>query len=224
MIKAILFDMDGILFDSEYYYMEGTKDQLQELGYTGPTEDLYSIIGITYEATFDYLAGLLDNRYSAKELMDKNDDYFLNKHPINFKEIMFPGLKEELDKLKEMGIRMTVCSSSSEELIDKCLNEMEIESYFEYKISSENVVRPKPHGDVYLSALKKLGLKKEECIVYEDSDLGIQAGKDAGIYTVARKDDRFGQKQNQADKIVKDIQELTNWIREENSHARSDEN
>ena len=65
----------------------------------------------------------------------------------------------------------------------------------------------------------ELGVAKEDCIVYEDSTLGIEAGKRAGIFTVAREDNRFLQDQSHADKKVKDIQSLVEWIRKENSHA-----
>ena len=68
-------------------------------------------------------------------------------------------------------------------------------------------------------AQKELGVAKEDCIVYEDSTLGIEAGKRAGIFTVAREDNRFLQDQSHADKKVKDIQSLVEWIRKENSHA-----
>jgi beta-phosphoglucomutase-like phosphatase (HAD superfamily) len=96
---------------------------------------------------------------------------------------------------------------------------MGIRDLFDFIETVENVKRPKPAGDIYELAARELGVDKADCIVYEDSTLGIEAGKRAGIFTVAREDKRYNQDQSHADLIVKDIQELTEWIRRENTHA-----
>lgn len=219
MIRAVLFDMDGILYDSEYFYMNGTIEQMKRYGYDGPVEDIYAIMGTSMEDTYLILYRLLGGKVPLDEIRKNNEHYFQVEHPLHFREIMFPGLKEELRKLKDMGIRMAVCSSSPIDLIHDSLKEMDVDSLFDFVESGDNVQNPKPAPDIYLLAQKELGVAKEECIVYEDSTLGIEAGKRAGIFTVAREDNRFLQDQSHADKKVKDIQSLVEWIRKENSHA-----
>ena len=219
MIRAVLFDMDGILYDSEYFYMNGTIDQMRRYGYDGPVEDVYAIMGTSMEDTYLILYRLLDGKVPLDEIRKNNERYFQVEHPLHFREIMFPGLKQELQKLKDMGIRMAVCSSSPIDLIHDSLKEMDVDSLFDFVESGDNVQNPKPAPDIYLLAQKELGVAKEDCIVYEDSTLGIEAGKRAGIFTVAREDNRFLQDQSHADKKVKDIQSLVEWIRKENSHA-----
>lgn len=221
MIKAVLFDMDGILYDSEYYYMQGTIDQMRAYGYTGADESIYQIIGTTMQRTYEILYDLLDGKVPLKTIEKNNTEYFNVKHPIPFKEIMFPGVPEALKQMKDMGLMLAVCSASSYDLIVASLKDMGIDSYFDFIESGENCPRSKPYPDIYLLAQQTLKVKKEECLVYEDSCAGIQAGISAGIRTVARIDTRFHQDQSKADIRVKDINELLALIRKENEYAGS---
>lgn len=211
--------MDGILYDSECWYLEGTIDQLRRYGYSGPDEAVYKTIGLDMESNYDLLEKLLDYKVPRATLIRSNEEYFNVLHPLDYRAIMFPGLDEELRKIRALGIRTAVCSASPMNIIENSLAAMGIQDLFDFVETVENVEHPKPAGDIYELAAENLGVKKSECIVYEDSTLGIEAGKRAGIFTVAREDRRYNQDQSHADLIVKDIQELTEWIRRENTHA-----
>lgn len=221
MIRAVLFDMDGILYDSEYFYMQGTVRQMRKYGYTGPEENIYQIIGTTIEDTYHILYRLLDGSVPYETLKKNNDYYFGVLHPIDYKKIMFPKVKETLILLKEDGKKLAVCSSSPKKTIDDSLKAMEIESLFDFVESAEHLKHSKPYPDVYLKAAKALKTDPQECAVYEDSAAGIEAGKRAGMKTYARRDTRFHQDQTHADRIVKDIQELYRQIRKEDTDAGS---
>lgn len=221
MIKAVLFDMDGILYDSEYYYMQGTVAQMRAYGYEGPVENIYQIIGTTMQKTYEMLYDMLDGKVPLDVIRENNERYFNVEHPIHFKEIMFPGVPQELQQMKKMGLKLAVCSASSYDLIVTSLKEMGILEYFDFIESGENCKRSKPYPDIYLLAQEALQVRKEECLVYEDSTAGIQAGISAGIRTAARIDNRFYQDQSKADILVKDIHELTELIRKENNYAGS---
>ena len=224
MVKAVLFDMDGILYDSEYYYMNGTIDQMHRWGYTGDDRKIYAILGTTMEDTYQIMYDLLGGKVPIEKLAEGNERYFLIEHPLDYKKIMFPGIPEALRELKEMGLKTAVCSSSPYQTITDSLDAMGIRELFDFIESGERVPHAKPAGDIYLMAAEALNTKTEDCLVYEDSCLGIQAGKNAGIFTAARKDDRFFQDQSAADLMVSDIQELVSWIRKENNYGRSNEN
>ncbi len=215
--------MDGILFDSERHYMRGTVEWMTELGYDGNPESIYRIMGTTMDVTYDILYGLLEGRVPREELIRINEDYFLNRHPVNTGELMFPDVKEALQVLKEEGIRMAVCSGSSADLIRTSLEEMGIREYFQCVISAEDCAHSKPAPDVYLRAADELGVRPQECIVYEDSAAGIAAGRAAGMFTAARKDSRFCQDQSGADVIVNNCMELAEIVRKENRYAGSNE-
>ena len=225
MIKAVLFDMDGILYDSEYWYMQGTIEQMRAYGYTGTDREIVSrIVGTTMEGTYRELYKMLDGKISIATLRKNNDRYFDVDHPLDFKKIMFPHVKEVLAALHADGKKLAVCSSSPMQLIEDSLKVMEIEQYFDFVESGDNLKHPKPAPDIYLKAADALHMKPEDCIVYEDSSAGIQAGINAGIYTVARKDTRFFQDQSKADTSVKSIEELYEWIRKEDTDAGSHKN
>lgn len=220
MIKAILFDMDGILFDSEAYYMEGTYQQMISWGYQGPKEEIYRLIGTSMEETVNILFELLEGKKSKEDIEKDNWNYFSVEHPLNPKEIMFPGVEDCLAQLKSKGIKMALCSSSPWVTVVDSLDKMGVRDYFDFVESGENLEHFKPEPDIYLEALKFLGVEKEEAVVYEDSRIGIESGKRAGIFTVAREDKRYNQDQSRADKLVKDIQEFAQWIERKN-HGNS---
>ena len=94
----------------------------------------------------------------------------------------------------------------------EALEECDLTAYFDFVLSSDEVHFPKPHPDVYLKAAAMLTADPQACIVYEDSTLGIQAGKRAGMYVIARRDDRYGQDQSQADRIVENSVEMLKVI------------
>ncbi|MCH4207465.1 MAG: HAD family phosphatase [Solobacterium sp.] len=216
MIKAVLFDMDGILYDSEAWYMKGTVAQMRAYGYTGPQEKIYAVIGTTMAGTFDILYDLLDHKISKEQLAADNDRYFLVDHPLNYRSIMFEGVPEQLNRLKSHGLKLACCSSSPEKTILDSLDAMGIRSCFDFVESGENVPQAKPAPDIYLLAMKALGCTSEECIVYEDSKAGIEAGIRAGCYTIAREDKRFNQDQSEASLIVRDIQGMADAVLKEN--------
>ena len=113
MIKAVLFDMDGILYDSEYYYMQGTVAQMRAYGYEGPSKNIYQIIGTTMQKTYVMLYDMLDGKVPIDVIRENNERYFNVEHPIHFKEIMFPGVPQALQQMKKMGLKLAVCSASS---------------------------------------------------------------------------------------------------------------
>lgn len=214
MIKAVLFDMDGILYDSERFYMDITVRVMRSLGYTGPEESLYAVVGTTAKGTWKILYDLLEGEYSGRTIERKWIEY-LRGHPLNYAEAMFPDIPETLKRLQDAGIRMACCSSSTPSVIQDSLKQMQILSYFTYVVSSEEIERAKPDPMIYLLAAEKLDVKPEECAVYEDSALGIEAGKRAGMLVIARKDDRFLQNQDGADRIVTSAAQMADYILKE---------
>lgn len=213
MVKAILFDMDGTLVDSELHYMTGTKKWMRDFGYTGPDEEIYKIIGTSMDETTSILRKLLDNRYDFDYLKEFNDNFFLNEFILDYGLALFPKVKDYLHKFKEDGYLLALCTQSDRPYINKCIKDAGLQGIFDYIVSGEEMEHGKPAPDIYLAALKDLNIKAEEAIVYEDSYQGIKSGKSAGIYTVARRDERFGVNQSEADKLVNGIDELYNLIR-----------
>lgn len=213
MIKAILFDMDGVLMDSEYYYHFGTYTWMKRLGFEGDDSLLNKLIGTTMAMTYDILYELLDGKYSKEELVAINEKYFNEEDPMDCKKIMFANVKECLVSFRQMGLKLALCSASPMKTIMDNLGQMGIVDLFDVIVSGEDFVRSKPDPMIYLYAMDKLHVTGDECIVYEDSTIGIAAGKASKAFCVARKDDRFGQDQSQADMLVNGIEELLEYVR-----------
>lgn len=213
MIKAILFDMDGVLIDSEYYYHFGTYKWMKRLGFKGDHQELNKLIGTTMATTYDMLYEMFDGKYTKEELVEINEKYFGEEDPLDCKKIMFANVKECLVSFRQMGLKLALCSASPMNTIMDNLRQMEIENLFDCIVSGDDFERSKPDPMIYLYAMDKLHVTSEECIVYEDSTIGIAAGKASKAFCIARKDDRFGQDQSQADMLINDINELLDYVR-----------
>ena len=92
MIKAILFDMDGVLIDSEYYYHFGTYTWMKRLGFKGDHKELNKLIGTTMATTYDMLYEMFDGKYSKEKLAEINEKYFNEENPLDCKKIMFANV------------------------------------------------------------------------------------------------------------------------------------
>lgn len=212
MIRAVLFDMDGILCDSEAFYMEGTLAWMRRYGYQGTLQEICTIVGTTMEETYRILRDLLGGVLTEEEIAAENDRYFREECPLNYAEIMFADVPQMLAKLKDAGYLLACCSSSPRHTVDKALQEMGIRLYFDCVLAAEDIRRNKPFPDVYLKAAEKLGVQPQECVVYEDSRPGTEAGKRAGMFVIARRDERFGQDVSEADMITDNIREMTEAV------------
>lgn len=217
MIKYVFLDMDGTLVDSERYYTDGTYRYMKEdFNYKGPKEAVYEIIGTSMYQTGQIIKRLLKSDLSVEEILSYNDRFFGERMSLDYSEYIFKEVRESLKELKEMGLKLALCSGSSKELMYKFIKSCDIEG-IDYIISTDECQGHKPDPDIYLKALAFFKAQRSEVIVFEDSTSGIKAAKNAGLYTAARKDKRFGIDQSEADVKLDDMMELVRLIREINN-------
>ena len=214
-IKAVLWDMDGVIIASEQYYMAGTLDWMKQIGFEGDKKEICTIIGTTMAVTHVMLAKMLNNKYTVEEVESMNEKYF-EDNPLNYADIMNDGIIDVLEYLKSNGIKIALCSSSPLKTIKDVVKVCNIESYFDYIVSGDQFTHSKPNPEIYLSAVSKLKVKIDECMVIEDSNMGIAAGKNANIYTVALKDQIFSIDQSNADIIINGLTEIIDIIKSSN--------
>lgn len=212
MIKAILFDMDGTLVDSENYYTSKSFDWLKQYKKDADIKDVYKIVGLNMTDTYKTMAKLAG--ISFEKCKASYDEYFL-RHPINYNDYLFSDVKDTLSKLKGK-YKLCVCTSSTKEMLDSFIKDCDLD-IFDLTLSSDDVINSKPNPEVYLKALDRLNIKGEEAIVVEDSSSGILAGKNAGIYTLARNGDRYLIDQSRADYIFLDMHEILEILDEKNN-------
>ena len=174
-MKAIIFDMDGVLINTEPLHYECWKQTMADEGIDMSYEVYKQCIG----STIGYLLELLRNAYG-----DIPNEETLRKRMYAKKEAIvqrsgFPliaGVKEAVRRFHEEGFRLEVASSSAGYYIGRVLDALEIRRYFECYTSGEEVEHPKPAPDTFVRAMEKLDLKPEDCLIVEDSTNAAAAG------------------------------------------------
>lgn len=180
MLKGIIFDMDGVLINSEPVHYRIWKEALLTRGVELDYEVYKPCIG----STIEFLMNLLHDAYG----IDREDKALIatmkkiKKETVEREGIpMIEGVPDLLRRLKSAGYKMAIASSSPLSYIQMVTKRLKIDHYFDKILSGENVKHPKPEPDVFLAAAKALELDTSECLIIEDSTNGCRAAKAAGI-------------------------------------------
>lgn len=181
-IKAILFDMDGVLIEAKDWHYEALNDALALFGYTITREDhLTTFDGLP---TRDKLNLISETSYLPKSLHS-----FINEMKQQYTKTQIelkckPLFQHEfaLSKLKADGYKLAVCSNSIRASIDNMMGKAALTDYFDLIMSNEDVTKGKPDPEIYTTAMKKLGVEPEECLVLEDNKNGIAAALASGAH------------------------------------------
>ncbi len=206
-IRAVVFDMDGVLIDSEIVYLRHTLDALRPRYPQLKEEDLYPTVGMSGGEYRPFMAGLLgystDDPAFQRELAEMNAAC-----KIDYRAILRPRVPELLKKLREMGLQLALASSSSPDNIRQVLRECGITDYFDCIVSGDEFARSKPDPEIYHYTFAKLGRRPEECLVVEDSTYGVTAGVASGAVVAALRDGRFPFDQSAAQLHIDRLDEL----------------
>jgi beta-phosphoglucomutase family hydrolase len=184
MIKAIIFDMDGVLIDSEPIHLKATNRILKKFGVELKGEENLAYQGMN---ELDYWKELVKkfSLPSEPEKLAAEKNFEMWKILKSSKLKLFPHVKRFLKRMKNLGLKLAVASSSPRNQINFMLEKTGILDFFDVIISGDSLKRGKPHPDIFLITAEKLGLEPEECVVIEDSRNGIMAGKSAGMIVIA---------------------------------------
>mgnify|MGYP000024889143 CR=1 FL=1 len=207
-MKGIIFDFDGVIFDSEVIYLESLLQYLESIGIHSTTKDVQYLIGmkmqeicVALQKQFDLYDHSLDElRFGQYEYFDR----LMESADIQ----AMPGLAEFLKRCKDKEMTIAVASSSGEDYIVDLLNRFNVANYFDYIVSGNCVEHGKPEPDIFLYALNKMGLNKEDVMIIEDSVNGIKAGVASGMYTIGFKGSKIIQDTSQADIEVHAFSEI----------------
>lgn len=206
-VKAVIFDMDGVLIDSEMVYLEQMHEQLMVHHPWIQKEDLYPMVGLDDRSTVEFLY-----RQARRPPEDKS---FLaelrgmeERCRIDFLAALNCGVEEILVYLRGKGYRTAIASSSRRAAIEQMLEQCKLAHYFDFTVSGEEFARSKPDPEIYLHTAKKLQVQPQECFVVEDSAAGIAAAVAAGMTVAAVRELRFGQNQDAAHMMIGQLAEL----------------
>ena len=182
-IEAVIFDMDGVLADSEPLYHLSLNQVLQIHGHTLTDEDNRIILGTTVEFTWQTLKESFRLDGDLQDWIGVYDEVLLKNLRENIEPS--PGLYDLLDSLEAKGLPFGLASSSQANWVDVILTILKVKERFRVVMSGDMVTDGKPAPEIYLTAASKLGVNPSRCLVFEDSPHGIQAGKAAGMTVVA---------------------------------------
>lgn len=204
-MNTVIFDMDGVIIDSEVIYIDFFKKVLQDFDVEISEEDLFSLAGLSQQKTDEFLKSKLHRKpEEVYGLMKK----YIDDDKINYSSIVMDGFYPLLKELKRKNLKIALASSSPKKTINNVLEELEIKDEFNAVISGEDFKESKPNPEIYIKTCEILGVRPKDAIAIEDSDYGIDSAKNAGLTVIARRENRFNFKQDKADFIVDNLQDI----------------
>lgn len=212
MIHAVIFDLDGVLIDSEPINIKAAQQAFSEFGYTLSDEDISLIPG---RHSDDYIPVIVKNNNLS--LLPEQVVSSIHQHyHVLWQQmvVLMPGAFETLSLLKEKGIILALATSASRSTVEMFLNKFGFTNYFTVIISADDIRHRKPHPEPYLMALAKLHKPSSSLIVVEDTAIGVTAAKAAGLYCVAVPNE-FTRNQDfsQADHVCTSLNEVVTVIK-----------
>ena len=185
-LRAVLFDMDGVLYNSMPYHAKAWHRAMAQFGYDLPEEEVYMHEGRTGASTINLVSmrlhGVEESEERIQEIYKVKSDIFNEYPPAD----PMPGALSLLRQLKEQGLMILIVTGSGQlSLLDKLNHHYPGIFRRELMVTAFDVKHGKPHPEPYLMGMQKGDLRPEECIVVENAPLGVRAAKAAGIFTIA---------------------------------------
>jgi beta-phosphoglucomutase len=214
MLKAVLFDMDGVLVDSEEFICRAAIEMFREKGIFVSPEDFIPFVGAGENR---YLGGVAEKyNYSLDLEKDKARTYEIYSEIVRNKLKPLSGVKNFITLCKQKNLKIAVVTSADEVKMNINLREIGIPAeMFDATVNGLQIERKKPFPDIYLKAAKILGTEPAECLVVEDAPNGIEASKKAGMRCLAVMSSFPEKELEEADWIVKDLssvpEEVLEW-------------
>ena len=205
--KAVIFDMDGVLFETEDFYYKRRADFLETKGISVAHLDPRVFVGARASQIWSLILGEDMQNWDLPQLEAEYGQY-KKLHPTPYGTCVFPEAKEVLSTLKNQGFLLALASNTDLAEIKRALTDADILSYFDAVFSAMDCGACKPHPAVYEQAWAALAVDKAETLVIEDSQMGIAAGIAAGLEVWAIKDKKWGVDQSQAQGFLSHLGDL----------------
>jgi 16S rRNA pseudouridine516 synthase len=187
--RAVIFDLDGVLADSEPWWNEIDAQLLREYGVTYRGEYHREVLGVSYRLAVEFYKKAFGISAPAEELIRRRSEiateFFANRVGL------FPSARAVLEELRQMKLRLAVATSSVGTSARPFLDRHQLTAFFDVIVTGDEIERGKPAPDIYLRASEKIGIPADACLVIEDALSGIAAAKAAGMRVAAIPDTRF---------------------------------
>jgi len=222
MIKALIFDMDGVVTDTEYYDHQVQLDFIESLGGHATDEETAGLIGKSYDDFYNSISEFLPGTYTTEEVGRMFDKFSEEKYrDLDYRPLFREDIVDVLKFAKANNVKLAMASSSTKKHVEEVLEQCGILNYFDVIISGEMFESSKPNPDIYLHTLKELDVSAKETVTVEDSYYGIKAATSAGIYTFGYRDTRLPVDQSRADKMIDGMTDLLDELRRRRSKDKS---
>ncbi|MBZ2174433.1 HAD family phosphatase [Schnuerera sp. xch1] len=206
-MKAIIFDMDGVIVNSEPLHFELERELLKELGGNISKEEHDKFVGTTDYNMWTAFRKQFNLKPSVERMIEMKKERFIKSiHRIelidNFKEFMLT--------IYNGGYPMAIASSNNKKAVNEIVKKFDLDRYMKFVISGEEVNKGKPNPEIFLTAANKMNVDPSECLVIEDADNGVKAAKAAGMKCIGLDLGNSGnQNLSRADLVVKNFNELS---------------
>ncbi|HIF9196681.1 TPA: hexitol phosphatase HxpB [Photobacterium damselae] len=192
MLQAAVFDMDGLLVDSEPFWQQAQVEVFTDLGVKISIEDTHKTMGLRIDQVVEFWFNQQpwqgpDCAEVTQTIVDRVKALVREQKP------MLPGVVEAITCCKESGLKIALASSSPMDLIEATIDALSLTGLFEAVLSAEHLRYGKPHPEVYINAADALGIKPQHCVAFEDSVNGLLAAKAAQMKGIAVPDAAFSQ-------------------------------
>jgi len=212
--RAVIFDLDGVLADSEAWWNQIDAKLLAQYGVTYRGEYHRNVLGVSYRLAVEFYKNVFRISASVEELMRNRGEiateFFANRVGL------FPSAKGTLEELRDMKLRLAVATSSVSASARPFLERTRINSFFDVIVTGDEIERGKPHPDIYLRIAEKLVIPTGACLVIEDAVSGVLAAKAAKMRVAAIPDTRFVDPhdyEKEADYVLGSLLEIPALIR-----------
>ena len=212
-LKCVIFDMDGVIIDSEEIHKKAYYETFNSLG-VDVSEELYkTMTGSSTINAFQKLVNHFNLDDIPEELVLQKRKCYVNYFENDPTLSLVNGVKELIQFLYKQNLTLVLASSSAMVNINRVFSRFDLNEYFTAKISGADLIASKPHPEIFEKAAILGGVSKEQCIVIEDSDNGIEAANKAGIYAIGYRNLLISdQTLKNADLIIKDYNKLKKYI------------
>ena len=209
MIKTVIFDMDGVIVDTEPVHHYAYDQHFKQLNNEVSPEMYASFTGNSTKNIYERLKGIYEIEYDVPTLVQSKRNFFNDAFDRKEDLFLLDGVEDLIKELHSNGMQLVLASSSAKVTIDRVFSRFGLHKYFSHIVSGEDFPNSKPHPAIFQHAAFLSGTTVENCIVIEDSTNGILAAKAAGIYCVGY--DSFHSKMqdySKADKVITHFNEL----------------
>ena len=210
-MRAAIFDMDGVIVDSEIVYNDYLLAFAQTKNPSVTMDMINPMVGRTKQDSWMIMEKAVNNGQTWEELLA--DFRVLDIYSkVDYKKIFRHDALTVVQELKKRGYKIALASSTGPKLIARIVEETGMRPWFDLIVSGGQFKQSKPNPEIYHYTAKTLGVAEEECFVIEDSTVGIAAGKAAGMTVAAIRDDRFGFDQSKADHQIDSLLEILDYL------------